>query len=66
MLKVIKLNEYLYEARDEHRALLFWLNPDNTWTVNLHLSDRSIDISCDTYDEAEGTAFAFLEKVIAK
>ena len=65
MLTVIKLNENLYEARDESRSLFFWLNSDNSWTVNLHFSDRSVDILADTYDEAEGVAFKFLETVSA-
>jgi hypothetical protein len=65
MLRTIKLNENLYEAQDESRSLYFWLNPDNSWTVNLHFSDRTIDILADTYDEAEGVAFKFLEDVSA-
>lgn len=65
MLEVIKLNEYLYEAKDETRSLLFWLNSDNSWTVNLHFTDQSVDILADTYDEAEGVAFKFLETVSA-
>ena len=65
MLTVIKLNENLYEAWDESRSLFFWLNSDNTWTVNLNFSDRSVDILTDTYDEAEGVAFKFLETVSA-
>jgi hypothetical protein len=65
MLEIIKLNESLYEARDETRSILFWLNADNTWNVNLHFSDRSVDILADSYDEAEAVAFKFLETVSA-
>jgi hypothetical protein len=65
MLQTIKLNENLYAARDESRSVLFWLNADNSWNVNLHFTDQSIDILADTFDEAEGVAFKFLETVPA-
>jgi hypothetical protein len=61
MLVTNQLSNNLYEAKDESRSIFFWLNADNSWTVNLRDQNRRAMLIEDSFDDAQGVAYKYLE-----
>jgi hypothetical protein len=64
MLETIKIEDGLYEVRDESRSL-FVKSFDGLWSVINRETKKFVAHDLDTFDEAEGTAFEWLSKVSA-